>query len=307
MRSLVVGASGFLGGAILERLRKSSCEAWGTCCSFPVGDLLPLDMKRKSEIAALFDWLRPHLVFQAAFNANVELCEEEPTATRNANVKGTEAIVEAVKKTATRFVFYSTDYIFDGTAGPYTEEDVPRPINEYGRQKLECEEIIQTELDDYAIVRTTVVYGRERRKKNFVARLLASLSQGQRVSVPNDQYGTPTYVCNLADASLELARRHDVGVFNIVGSTLIDRYSFARRVAESFGLPSELILPVATSKLRQNARRPLQAGLLTGKVEQILKTRLCGVSDGLDRIREESEKAGETWGRSSALVPKKVV
>jgi dTDP-4-dehydrorhamnose reductase len=307
MRSLVVGASGFLGGAILDRLRKSSCEAWGTCCSFPLGDLLPLDLRKKSEIAAIFDWIRPQLVFQTAFNANVDLCEEEPTTTRKANVRGTEVIVEALKGRDVRYVFYSSDYIFDGTAGPYTEEDVPRPINEYGRQKLECEEIIQTELDDYAIVRTTVVYGREARKKNFVPRLLSSLSKGQRVRVPNDQVGTPTYVCNLADASLELAKRHDVGVFNIVGTTLTDRYSFARRAAETFGLPAELILPVATSELRQSAPRPLKAGLSTGKVEQILKTRLCTASEGLARMRKESEKAGERWGRSSVRFSEEVV
>ncbi|MFH0777686.1 MAG: sugar nucleotide-binding protein, partial [Candidatus Eisenbacteria bacterium] len=188
-------------------------------------------------------------------------------------------------------------YVFDGEDGPYTEDDTPSPINEYGRQKLECEEIVQTEITNFVIVRTTVVYGVEARKKNFVAKLIDALSKGDCVRVPSDQYGNPTYVWNVAEASVELARRRDTGIFNVVGATRIDRYGFAREAAREFGLSERLVAPVTTPELTQRAKRPLNAGLVTDKAGAVLKTRLLGTAEGLARMREEWERG---HGKASA-------
>ena len=172
-----------------------------------------------------------------------------------------------------RLIFFSTDYVFDGTAGPYGESAQPHPLNVYGRDKLAAEVAIAGILPDaHAIVRTTVVFGPERARKNFVLRLYDQLSAGQSLLVPDDQIGTPTWSADLAEAAIALFQEKVSGVVHVAGPTLVSRYDFAVRAAEILGLDPQLLRRCRTASLDQAARRPLAAGLTSTRFNRRMHT-----------------------------------
>lgn len=242
---------------------------------------------------------QPGEILLAAACTNVDQCELSPGISRPVNVAGTGHVAEAAAVCGARLTYFSTDYVFDGRAGPYREEDSPHPVSEYGRQKLEAEGIVARLLPErHLIVRTTVVFGWERRPRNFVVRLIESNRAGRRMKVPNDQFGSPTYAPNLAAAVEELNELGATGLFNVTGTTIIDRFSFALLAADVFGLAPRLIEPVTTGQLNQAALRPLRAGLTVQRAEGVLKrTRLLPAREGLEAMRQdERSKDGGLGG-----------
>ncbi len=283
-RHLVIGASGQIGGAIYGCALETNLETVGTWSTQPSKGLRKVDITDRGRLFKLVKEVSPHIIYATAAMPNVDRCESEPKESFRINVVGTANLVEAANRIGAIIVFISTDYLFDGIKGPYDEKDLPNPVNVYGYHKLLAEHHIATCSIDYLIVRTTVVYGWERVGKNFIMRLIHRLSQGQRLQVPCDQIGTPTYNRNLAKAILELVHRGERGVYNIVGSSSVDRYNFALTAARIFGLDGRLITPVTTEELDQKARRPLKAGLKIDKARHVLSTPLLSFEDGLQQM-----------------------
>lgn len=276
-KHLVIGASGQIGEHLLTAL---GGDGAGTYFENAVPGLRQIDARDERAVLALLRELDPDVVYLPASEPNVDLCEREPEATAAINVGVVEATAAACRAAGARLVFFSTDYVFDGTAGPYREEDEPRPLSEYGRQKLQGERLALA-LPGAIVVRTAVVYGWERQGKNFVVRLIAGNRNGDRWRVPHDQVGSPTYAPNLAEAVVALARQGAEGIFHVAGTRAAGRYEFAVEAARAFDLDESLIEPVATADLAQAAPRPLNAPLTVDKVEQTLDTPLLPYPEGL--------------------------
>lgn len=288
LRVLIIGASGFIGYHILEEFSKHHQVA-GTFYSHPANNFIHLDVKDKVEISEVLTSFSPDVIIYTAANPNVEYCETHPEETREVNVKGTANIIEIINKIGTKFIFFSSDYIFDGKEGPYLEEDSPNPINVYGKQKLASEELIRERLKDYLIIRTTVVFGWEKNWKNFIMQMIHALKNGKNMEVPEDQVGTPTYVKNLCMATRELIEKDKTGVYNIAGKDLINRYDFARIAAGVFSLNENLLIPVSSAKFREKVPIPINVGLKTEKVQSELETKVIGVREGLELAKKDIE------------------
>lgn len=259
MRALVVGASGLVGGALL---RKLGDPAVGTYHERHRPGLTHLDVRDGSELADVLGRVAPDVIFYPAANANVDWCERNPAAAEETNFRPLLAIRRAAPRTP--IVAYSSDYVFDGRAGPYLETDPVAPLSVYGRLKAKLEDFV---LDSGGtVVRSTGIFGWEPPPaKNFVLRLIASLRKGERPRLPFDQVATPTYADDLAVASIELARTGAQGVWHAAGPDLLSRPAFGRMVADVFGLDGGLIEEVPTSDLAQPAARPLRGGLLCSR------------------------------------------
>lgn len=284
MRIFIAGGSGFIGNILLDYFSKEH-ETHGSFYTNPAPGLTYFDMTDRKNVKKTITRLKPDVIIHPAFNSNVEYCEENLKETWHMNVEGSKNLIEAARDVGSKFVFFSSDYVFDGFNGPYSEEDIPNPINEYGRQKLAVENVIIGYLSDYLIIRTTVVYGWELRGKNFSIRLINNLKENKSVKVPRDQVGSPTYVNNMVQAVKDLVEADKMGVYHVVGSDLMDRYTFARNVAEIFGLDESYLIPVSTAELGQKAKRPLKAGMKTEKVQRTVSTQLMGVKEGLKEMK----------------------
>jgi len=240
-----------------------------------------LDIRKQEDVQLLIKKINPSVVCLPAALTNVDYCESFPKESYATNVLGVGNVVQATNEIGAKIVYFSSDYIFDGVAGPYRETDPANPINVYGQQKLAAEHYVAMHARDYLIIRTTVVYGWERQGKNFIYRLLNTLKANQILNVPADQIGNPTYAPNLAQVVFELICMDESGVYHVVGSERVSRYELACESARVFGLDENLIHGVRTSELAQAASRPLNAGMVTDKVSAIIKTPLVGYRDGL--------------------------
>jgi len=286
-RALIISATGLVGSALYKVFTQKEYPLWGTYRHLKDNNLLYVDITNKESLNDIFVKIKPQVVILTAALTNVDYCEEHPEDAWQINVAGTENVVRLCKEYQAKLFFFSSDYIFDGRNGPYSEEDLPSPISYYGRTKLEAEQIIKNLLQDYLIIRTTVVYGKEKLGKNFVIRFVNNLRKQEKIEVPTDQIGSPTYALNLAEATEELLRRNKVGIYNITGSDLIDRYNFALEICRVFKLNRDLIVPLNSKELNQNAKRPLKAGLKIDKAKNELTTRLLGVKEGLELLKQE--------------------
>lgn len=283
--ALVVGASGLVGGFLLAALRRQGIPAVGTYARHPGPGLVHLDLRDRKELAAVLDRHRAAVVYCPAAEPNVELCEARPGETWAVNVGTAEVLAEVAARRGTRVVYFSSDYVFDGERGPYVEGDAPRPISAYGRQKLAAEEAI-AKVPSHVIVRTTVVYGWEPQRKNFVVRLLDRLRRGESTKVPADQIGSPTYAPNLADVAVALGQGGHRGLFHVVGPETMDRHAFAVQVARTFGLDAGLVDAVSTESLGQLAPRPLRAGMVPTRAERATGIPMLRAEDALALMKE---------------------
>lgn len=285
MRVFIVGASGFVGRIMFEYLSREH-ETHGSFYSNPVKRLIHLDMTDLKAVKDILTSLKPDVIIHPAANPNVEYCEEHPKETWQVNVEGSRNIIETAREIGVKFVYFSSDYVFDGTNGPYSEDNVPNPINEYGLQKLAVEKLIKNYLEKYLIIRITIVYGWEPRGKNFVMGLIKNLKNGDFMKVPYDQIGSPTYANNMIQAVKELIEADKTGIYHVAGTDVMDRYTFAKNVAEIFELDENLLIPVTTNQLDQKAKRPLKAGMKVDKVQKDVSIRLMSVRDGLEDMKD---------------------
>jgi dTDP-4-dehydrorhamnose reductase len=234
----------------------------------------------------VIDETAPDWVYCPAGLTHVDYCEDHPDEAFRVNRDAPAAAARVAAARGAGFVFYSSEYVFDGEAGPYGEDDPVHPVSVYGASKLEGERAAQAANPRTIVVRTTVVYGPEPQGKNFIYQLLARARAGEPMRAPSDQRSSPTYNVDLAAASVEQAERNLAGVFNVAGPLILDRFAFARLACEVFGLDDRRLSPVATEALGQRARRPLRAGLTIDRARAVLETPLRGPREGLAAMRE---------------------
>ena len=287
MKILIVGASGQVGKTLFLKFKSLGHDVIGTKVRSS-GDLASLDIRDASSVKMLVSKLKPECVVLAAALTNVDYCEENKDEAKETNVDGTRNVVEACRGIGAKLVFMSTDYVFDGKDGPYSEDAKPNPISYYAKTKLDGENMVKT-LPNYLIVRTTWVFDYGGGDRNFAARVISELRKGNVFKVPTDQVANPTLASNLADVVAELVVNGKSGIYNVSGTTRVSKYEFALKIAEKLGLDKHLIKGIETVSLVQKAKRPLNAGLKTFKVQADVSTKLLNLDEMLDILKKKVE------------------
>lgn len=265
MRIAVTGYTGRLGGYLW---REMGC------------DPLICDITVPESVYQAISNIRPDVVIHCAAYTNVDRSEQEPDVVMETNVDGTRNLRTVFDG---KIIHISTDYIFDGVKGPYSEKSPPNPISTYGLSKYRAENIIFDGRKDDVIVRTTVLYGNTE-KDDFVSRMLNSLSvKGIPVRVTKSIFGTPTYIPHLAKALVQLAEMDTrfIPVVNIAGREVLSRYEFALMIAKVFSFDREMVK--YTTKVPGIAPRPRKAGLKTDYAEGI-GLPIYSVHEGLEDL-----------------------
>ena len=287
---LIIGACGLIGSALYEVFLNKNYIVKGADKDVVKNRILFCDITRKETLDEIFSHGKPNIFILTAALNDVDYCEEHPDESKEVNIQGLKNILHYVNPQKDKFIYFSSDYIFDGLNGPYSEESEPRPLCVYGKHKLLAEKMIKETIKNYLIIRTTWVYGPEQKGKNFVLSLIRRLKSGQKVKVPFDQIGSPTYSKNLAEAIEELVGKNKGGIYNIVGPELLDRFTYAREICDIFGLSKDMLIPVPTKDLGQRAKRPLKAGLKIDKIEKEISIRLLNYREGLTLMKCEAIK-----------------
>ncbi len=286
MRALVIGASGQVGAALLRVLRARGHEAVGTWAQHAFPGLVPLDFTDAGAAERVIAETRPDWVICPAALSHVDYCEEHAEEAYAANLHAPLAAAKAAARAGAGFVYYSSDYVFDGVGGPYTEEAPPRPLGVYGRSKWEGEQAVLATLERALVIRTSVVYGPERQEKNFAYQLIRTCRGRQPFRPAVDQRASPSYNEDVASATVECCERELRGTWHLAGADTLDRMAFARLVCRVFDLDGSNLTPAVTAELKQKAPRPLDGGLRIDKAQAQLRTLLRGAEAGLRAMRE---------------------
>ena len=287
---LIIGISGLLGNKIYN-LAKKDYQVFGTYNTHKpsMENVYQLDVTKRADVFKLIGNIKPDFVIDTHALHNVDYCELHPEEAWLVNVEGTKNVAEACKTFGCKYVFISTDYVFDGKkATPYTEKDKPNPLNYYAKTKLIAEEAIKILTSDYIIARTAVLFGvGGLGKEPFALWLIKKLKNGEEVKAVIDQYNNPTLVDNLAEMLLTLCEKDKVGLFHITGKTNLNRYEFSIKIAETFGLNKELIRPITTPELNQVAPRPRKVALDVSKVERATKLKALTIDEALSIFKQQ--------------------
>lgn len=282
MKYLVIGASGQVGTSLMRHL---GTDAVGTAHTRATGKLIPLDLADSIAVTRLIDELRPEGIFVPGGVTAVDWCETHEAEARRICVDGTTAIREAALAIEAHVVFFSTDYVYSGKSGPYTETDPPDPISAYGRIKHEAEEAAGQR---FTILRTSMVYSDEPDSKNFHNFVRDTLRAGKEVKAFSDQSGSPTYAPMVAACAIVAMKGARAGVIHAAGPEVLTRVAFARRVARAYGLEEARVKPVTSEELPMPAARPKQGGLLSPNWAPLLRP--LGMASSLDEALEEMTK-----------------
>ena len=291
--ALVIGASGLVGGAFRARLARSRIRVTGTTHAHARPGLVPFALGPAPE--PFLDHIGPDLVVMASAMTHVDRCEAEPAEAERRNVDELRPIAEWCARRDVALLYFSTDYVFDGAAGPYGEAAEPHPLSVYGRTKRAAEQLVGG-VPNSLVLRITNVFDIGYDNRNFVHRCVTSLRDGKPLVVPGDQLATPAYATWLADHAVTLLERGAIlspeapRLLHAGCDDLVSRGELARRVAGLLGADSSRIEERPTAALGQLAPRPLRGGLKNDRWKALLGVeRLpldAALHDCLPRMRE---------------------
>ncbi len=286
---LITGGNGLLGTKLIEKALAEfeiySLSKDQEAQNKFLGDFkyYSVDITQAEEVEKVMQEIKPAVVIHTAAFTNVDGAESQKKLAWAVNVEGSRNIFTVAKEIGAKMVYISTDYIFDGQQGPYSEEAQANPLGYYAQTKWEAEKLLQ-KIDPQALIcRTTILYGLAPHiRNNFVTWVIDSLEKGQEIKLVDDQIGNPTLADNLAEMILALIKKKAQGVFNTAGDDLASRYDFALKIAETFNLNKDLIKRLKTSELKQPAPRPLNGGFILNKLKNTIKVKPWSIDEQLN-------------------------
>ncbi|RMH72601.1 MAG: SDR family oxidoreductase [Gemmatimonadetes bacterium] len=292
MKFFVTGGSGFLGHHLVQKLVEQRLPVVGSFFqhAIPVDSLkqVRVDVTDPKAVSAAIHAAEPDVIVHCAALAQPDFCEKHPERARAVNLEGTRHVLAAAKAAQLRFVYLSSDLVFDGEKGYYTEDDpLPPPQNVYVETKQRAERLTLA-YENGLVIRPALMYGFDgvRPGRNFFEIMFQRFQRGEAVKLFVDQYRTPSQVRNLADVIIELAQTRETGILHAGGAERISRYEMGIRTCKIFGFDTALAVPTRMADIQLAASRPRDCSLDTTRVQQILRqTHLMTVTRGLQDLK----------------------
>ncbi|MGB8191307.1 MAG: SDR family oxidoreductase [Chitinophagaceae bacterium] len=294
MKIFITGANGLLGQHLVKQLLDKKYTVIATAqgkSRLPFQDneqyqYHQLDITDGPRVNHLVLQSRPDAVIHAAAMTHVDKCELNKIDCWNVNVTATRFLLDACKETGSRFIYLSTDFVFDGQDGPYAEEAEPNPVNYYGSSKWGAEKAVAESGLPWAIVRTVLVTGNPSAdaRLNIITWLKDKLEKGEKVKMVDDQYRTPTFVNDLAAGIILVLEKNAEGIFHIAGKDMLTPYAMAIETARLLKLDESLIERSDLSALAQPAPRPSRTGFIINKAQKELGYQPVSFKESLEKM-----------------------
>jgi dTDP-4-dehydrorhamnose reductase len=297
MKILITGSNGLLGQKLVEYLEsvpEITCIAtsrgkrrFQTTASNVVYE--SMDILQFSHVKRIIEKHQPEVLINTAAMTQADLCEKNKELCYLVNVEAVKKIVEYCGSRDIHFIQLSTDFVFDGKAGPYNENNTPNPVNFYGESKYLAEQIVMNTFCSSTVIRTILVYGitPNMNRSNIVLWVKNKLEKGEQIQVVNDQVRNPTLVEDLVSGCILISIKKKNGIYHIGGKDTLTPYQFACETADFFGLDGSLITPVDARIFTEVAKRPLITGLIIEKAEKELGYQPHSIQAGLALVGQQ--------------------
>ena len=278
MKVLVTGVKGQLGYDVVNELEKRGHEAVGV-------DIQEMDITDAESVKAVIGEAAPDAVIHCAAYTAVDAAEDNVDICRKVNADGTQYIANMCKTLDIPMIYISTDYVFDGQGErPWLPDDDRAPLNVYGQTKYEGELAVQNTLDKYFIVRIAWVFGVN--GKNFIKTMLNLGKTRDKLTVVNDQFGSPTYTYDLARLLVDMIQTDKYGIYHATNEGICTWYEFACEIFRQTGLKVE-VSPVTADQYPAKAKRPSNSRMSKEKLDENGFERLPSWQDALGRYLKE--------------------
>jgi dTDP-4-dehydrorhamnose reductase len=293
---LITGSNGLLGQKLVLLLsQQSDIQLIATArgknrLPFTDGyEYQEMDITKAEQVREVIEKTRPDAIIHTAAMTNVDQCEAEKESCWVMNVKAVEYLVEACEKHTIFLCHVSTDFVFDGTSGPYSEDALQSPLSFYGWSKYAAEEVLRRSKCSWAIARTVLVYGivSDMSRSNIILWVKKSLEEKKAIQVVTDQFRTPTLAEDLAKGCWLITDKKAEGVFHISGKDFLTPYEMAIKTADFFSLDKSLISPVDSSNFTQPAKRPAKTGFILDKAITVLGYNPVSFEEGIAILAEQ--------------------
>lgn len=300
MKVLITGSNGLLGQKLTPLLLEKKVEVIATgkgpdrTRTENVNyHYLELDITDRGQVLDIVKTHKPDVIINTAAMTNVDQCESEKEACRTLNVDAVEYLVNACEQNGCHLIHLSTDFIFDGENGPYTEDDQPNPISFYGQSKLDAEALITKSTLKWSILRTVLVYGivPSMSRSNIILWVKESLESKKDIKVVTDQWRTPTLAEDLAMGCYLAVAKEAQGIFNISGKDMLTPYDMSIKTADYFNLDKSYIAKADSSTFSQPAKRPPKTGFIIDKAIKELGYAPHSFDEGIAIVDKQVKEA----------------
>ncbi len=291
MKILIVGASGFLGKKFIKILGEKN-EVYGTYHKRKVEGFFHLERANAEDVDMLVGKINPDVVIDANGMSSMDGCEVDLEGNWKSNVEGTKNIAIVCEKLRKKFVFISTDAVFDGTkSDKYKENSERRAINYYSEAKIAAEKFIESNLKDFLILRPSTLYGYNgiKEETGFANFVFSNLSDGKEINIVTDQFACPTLIDDVAIAIEKLLEKNQRGIFHIVGSECLSKYDFAMKIAEIFSFEKNKIKPSLLKEIKFEALRSKHLNLSIEKIKS-LGISMRNIDEGVREMKKQMEE-----------------
>lgn len=293
---LITGSNGLLGQKLVHKLKNhSNFQLVATS----IGEnrikdkngyvYESMNIAKRTEVLKLIEKHQPEVIINTAAMTNVDACEENQEKCWELNVTAVKYLIEAAENCNAHLIHLSTDFVFDGEAGPYKETDQPNPLSYYGKSKLASEKLLEESKIKWSIVRTIIVYGivEDMSRSNIVLWAKAALEKKQKLTIVNDQFRSPTLAEDLADACILIAEKGKKGIFHISGKDFMSIVELVKRVAKHYQLDDSLIEEISSKSLNQAAKRPPKTGFILDKAYRELNYQPHSFEEGMQLLDQQ--------------------
>lgn len=290
---LITGINGLLGQNLVQEF-KADHEIYGLDLNpgiFKKSDNIhvkQLDLNKTAALAEYVKTKKPNYVIHTAAYTNVDRAEDQTDLAFAVNAKVPGELAKICSRCDVPLVHISTDYVFNGEAGPYAEGDPCDPKGKYAESKYTGETAVLNSDAKTIVIRPNVMYGHgQQLTSSFVEWLLNELRNERSVRIVDDQFNNPTYARRLATVIRTSLEQNAWGIWHFGSKEVVSRYTFALKIADTFGLSSSLINAISTVELNQQAPRPMRSGLICEKLYKELKIPILSIDDELALLKEE--------------------
>ena len=291
LKIFITGSNGLLGQKLVAQLLKSgisfiaSSQGENRNPNCPTENYISLDIANEAEVNQCIERFQPsHLIHTAAIT-NVDECELNPDKCYSVNVLGSKYLFESCKKQNIHFQLLSTDFVFDGVKGNYSEEDEVHPLSVYAQSKVDAENLLKKDAyQNWSIVRTIIVYGvgENLSRSNLLVWAKSALAKGDSMSVIDDQFRAPTWADDLAWGCIQICKLNKNGIYHLSGPTTYSIYEIVELVAKYYQFSMDNVTKITSEKLNQPAKRPPKTGFNLSKAKRDLNYTPKSIEDTLD-------------------------
>ena len=293
---LVTGANGLLGQKIVNQLKgRKDVELIATSKGenrrlTQDFNYVSLDITSAKEVAEIMKEYKPDVVINTAAMTNVDACEDNQDECWDINVNAVDYLLKETIRYDSHLIHLSTDFVFDGENGPYSESDEPNPLSYYAKSKLASEELIMNSgYENTAVARTIIVFGSgdNLSRGNLILWAKGALEKQSPINVVDDQFRAPTLAEDLAKGCILIADKNAKGIYHLSGPDTMSILEIVKRIGLFYNLSTDCVTPIKTAILNQTAARPPKTGFVIEKAKNELGYHPLGLEEALTFLADQ--------------------